>query len=142
MPRTKSCLLLILLATYVSQPGCGESGPPTYAVAGTVTLNGTPLAEGTLSLVPMQSGSGIPAIDIVAGEFHCPAEQGPTDGVYRVEINAYEKTGRMVEDPDLIGHQMEETKRIIPRQYNLESTLTLELPADNAETLEYALKSR
>ncbi|QDU55076.1 hypothetical protein [Aeoliella mucimassa] len=140
--RSISFVTLTLLLGLASLVGCSEPTPDTYPLAGTVTLDDKPLDHGTMNLVPMDSGSGLPAISIEQGAFSCPVESGPIAGNYRVEITASEKTGRMIEDPDFAGKQTEETRQLIPRRYNVQSTLTLSIPADNAESLKYDLKSR
>ena len=126
----------------VTLSGCGEPTAATQALAGQVTLDSKPLPAGVLSLVPVDGGSGIPPIDIVNGEFRCEKQLGPVAGQYRVEINAYEKTGRVVEDPDIIGSRTEETRQVIPAKYNRNSTLKLTIPASDAESLVFDLRSR
>lgn len=122
--------------------GCSDPPPPTYPIAGEVTLDGKPLATGVLTLVPVKQGAGVPPIEIVDGRFASPVIQAPQAGDYRVEISAFEKTGRLISDPDLAGVKTEETRQIIPSRYNTQSTLSLNLPGDNYQSLSFALKRK
>ena len=49
-------------AWFAVAAGCGDSGPPLVPVSGTVTLNGRPLANATVSFIPQESNKfGRPA---------------------------------------------------------------------------------
>lgn len=87
--------------------GCGgPSGPPRYALKGTVTLNGAPVPKGELNLEPDSSkgNAGPTAIaQIVNGQFDLPADRGTAGGPYKARISGYDgvptKLGEM-EMPD------------------------------------------
>ena len=81
------CCLLLLGA------GCGTS--KRGAVTGKVTLNGEPLQVGQLSFVPVDPSLGPSAgATIINGEYKIDAAKGPLAGEYRVQINAFRKTGK------------------------------------------------
>lgn len=48
--------LLGVLFAVVFVVGCGDSGPKTYVVEGTVTIDGKPLPAGTVMFIPEGSG--------------------------------------------------------------------------------------
>jgi hypothetical protein len=66
--------------------GC-DSGPRRMAVSGNVTWKGAPLKDGTISFIPLttgtQSGTGISE-----GKYSISREQGLSPGMYRVSINS------------------------------------------------------
>lgn len=128
--------------------GCAESKPPTYPTSGVVTLNGAPVEEGTITFLPTEGtpGNNV-AATITAGAFSAPQEAGLCIGGYRVEIDAYRKTGRKIRDlasPDRRLAEpplVEERVSIIPPQYNTQSELRVQVtgPADIAQ-LNFALR--
>jgi len=93
--RTAACLLVAVTA------GCGGRGDSRQAVRGTVTLDGQPLAEGTISFRPAPGTSGNTAGRAIhKGRFELPAERGLPPGEYIVQIQSYERTGRTVDTTD------------------------------------------
>lgn len=77
---------------------CTDSG--RRQVEGTVSLDGRPLAAGTVTFIPTANTAGPSAGGpITAGKFSIPAEAGPFKGKYRVRIFADRQTGRKVNDP-------------------------------------------
>lgn len=52
MPRVRVVRLVGLLALVLSAVGCGDGGPPLAPVSGTATVNGKPLAVGSVSFRP------------------------------------------------------------------------------------------
>ena len=103
--------------------GC-DRGSDRQALEGTVTLDGAPLAEGSITLRPLPGTRGPTAGGkINEGKFLISAEGGTFVGTFRVEITASRKTGRKVKDP-MLGHEMDETVQFIPVRYNRQSKLT------------------
>lgn len=126
-------LLLLLLATSI---GCG-SPTDRAAVSGTVTLDGEPLAEGTISFTPSAGGHSAGAT-IAAGRYAIAQADGPSPGRQRVEITAFAPTGKTIEDEDLPGRTQEELRQMIPGRYNVDSTLVADL-APRANQADYSL---
>jgi hypothetical protein len=62
------------------------------AIRGVVTLDGEPLARGSIIFTPLEAPAAPPVVAFVfnsgpvRGEFVVPASQGPTPGRYRVEV--------------------------------------------------------
>jgi acetyl esterase/lipase len=65
---------------------------PRVALKGIVTLDGVPLARGTVIFLPDDVKNGIPTVGYVfntgpvRGQFNIPADHGPTAGRYHIEI--------------------------------------------------------
>ena len=78
--------------------GCGSSSG-RQAVTGVVTLDGKPLASGSIHFQPLPGlkapSAGAP---IENGRFSIPAAQGLLPGEYQVSIIGMQETGRMVQD--------------------------------------------
>ncbi|WP_425399012.1 hypothetical protein [Aeoliella sp.] len=125
-------IALLLVAT----SGCGADGQQT--IKGTVTLDGTPLSDGRISLQPTQSGSTASAA-ITEGAYTIPlsVESHPTSFVVR--ISSPQPTGKMISHPDAPGGKMEEIRESIPDRYNNASELTIELNSPADDTFDFDL---
>src|SRR5690606_27882819 len=94
-PQAKCLLLVGLLATC----GCGEQELERAAVHGRVTYKGQPIADGRIQFFPAKTEQApVVVAEIKDGQYSLAAEQGPVLGNNRIEINAFEKTGRQVPD--------------------------------------------
>lgn len=128
-----SGLCLFLLA------GCGSESNRS-GLEGTVTLNGQPLAEGSITLRPLPGTHGPTAGGKIAnGKFTILPEQGTFSGTFRVEITASRKTGKQKKDA-LLGIMVDEYERIIPDRYNRQSELTCEVTADRPNQFAFELE--
>lgn len=107
-------------------PGCGEKEAPRGAIRGTVTLGGTPLAEGKIRFFALTGGVSTEGA-ILNGKYDIPPDRGPNAGKYRVEVIAEKKTGRRVPDRDgAAGDMKDETVNIVPLKYNQNSTTQID----------------
>jgi hypothetical protein len=135
-PRIVSILATLTAVLFIV--GCG--GPAAvdgrYGVSGTVTLDGEPLNNGTISFSPTaQSGRGSGSV-IRDSRYEIPADKGMNVGEYFVRINAAEDVGemdgaareRLMNNPD----SRKPPKELIPAQYNDQSqhkvTITVDGP--------------
>ncbi|AGA25519.1 hypothetical protein [Singulisphaera acidiphila] len=135
---------LLLLAT-LPLGGCGtDSSAPAdpytrVAVAGTVTLDGNPLSEGTIQLDPAADTKGPTAAgEIHQGKFAIDKTQGPVAGKYLVRIS-----GRpivKISEGTQPGGTPKVTPDPVPSQFNTKSKLETDVPADGSSNLEFALK--
>ena len=81
--------------------GCSGSDG-RVSVSGTVTLDGKPLDSGSISFRPAPGTSANSSGGrITGGSYELPAEQGLKPGKYLVTVQAFRKTGKMVEDPQM-----------------------------------------
>jgi hypothetical protein len=112
--------------------GCGEAGPKTYAVSGTVTLDGRPLEEGDIYFYPLDPNLSADAGKIKGGRFAFRAKAGHI----RVEIQAH----RVVpgKKTPMGGPEREQ---FLPARYNTESTLAREVLVQGDNRFEFVLES-
>lgn len=124
--------------------GCGgdDFNSDYRQVSGTVTLDGTPLTRGTVSLMP-EGGSNTAAGEIdSAGKFqlstHKPGD-GVAPGKYRASVTAWEVPPDMQDDGTTI-----EGKSLIPEKYMNPQTsgLTAEITDEPSQTIEFRLRTR
>jgi hypothetical protein len=126
--------------------GCGSSN--RGAVTGKVTVNGELLKEGQLAFVPLDSGLGPSAgAGIINGEYKIDAAKGPLAGEYRVEINAFRKTGKKTWDgmgdeqgPAGKKNFVEEVEAFIPPKYNTASELRATIKAGEVNVYDFDLE--
>jgi len=109
--------------------GCSSQsyeGPKRFEMSGTVTFDGKPITEGTISLIPAGGrGSRRVAATIENGAYSIPEESGPNLGKYSVEICAYEPVGP---PGAAINEDMSvPTKQVLPAKFNDKTTLEVEI---------------
>jgi len=121
--RRRGLILVIALLS-----GCGGAGKPTYPAArleGSVTLDGKPLAQGTLQFVPQDATRApVTAASIVDGQF--VAEAVP-QGKLRVLFTASKETGKMIKE---YSTPRPEVINLIPVKYR--SGIPIEVTGDNS----------
>ncbi|WP_145279655.1 carboxypeptidase regulatory-like domain-containing protein [Tautonia plasticadhaerens] len=133
---------VVVAAVMMGLVGCGSARDDgRVAVTGQVLLDGSPLDEAYVTLIPEASGPAVTG-PVEDGEFRIPRSEGPAPGPYRVEIDAVRPTGRIIEHPDLLGETAEETANIVPPQFNRHSTLRVEVVADGDNRFEFAVTTR
>lgn len=111
--------------------GCsrrGYDGPERAAVIGQVTLDGVPVQNGVMNLIPA-GGDGLRKAStlVEAGSYDLPEAKGPNVGTYRVEILWRKPTGRKIPGSDMHGSMVDETAEAIPSKYNTQTTLQIEI---------------
>ena len=120
-----ACGLMIL-----SGSGCSK---PVAHVAGSVTVNGEPLPEGTILFVPDVGTEAVSGSSrIKDGQYEIGADKELTAGSYKVEVRALRGTGRILKTEEQLdgdAAEYEEVEQYIPPQYNTSTTLRAELSA-------------
>lgn len=132
-PRAFYLILLPLLLA----SGCGESDPLNrQAVSGKITMDGEPLAEGTVEFTPVNNGvpSGATVKD---GVFTIPAEKGLPPGDYVVRVSAANPSGVTAEMP---GESNLISAELIPERYNTKSELSFHVDENGSNVLDLNLK--
>ncbi|MDZ7618886.1 MAG: hypothetical protein U1E05_17920 [Patescibacteria group bacterium] len=126
--------LFLLPLSGLPLSGCSADGE-RLAVEGLVTLDGRPLELGAIAFVPMEGEAANSSVATVRnGAFQVPASRGLPPGSFRVHIQAFQPTGRTVDDP---GFAREELDLIQFNETNLEVTVV----AGAANRFEFPLTS-
>lgn len=128
MMRTMVCLAAWAVLGLVA--GCG-GGTASRAVSGSVTFDGTAVAEGDIVFRPADAQQQPVAGKIQGGNYtlDCPP------GQYKVEITAMRATDK----PDGVGGYVNEP--YIPAQYNTATTLEAKVEASGDTQFNFDLKS-
>lgn len=132
---TSSCrsTALLIVATTAFAVGCGFGGPRTYPVAGTVTLNGSPVKHGRLEIRNVEDPPEAARALIEDGNYSLRSTVGKkTVAVYSVIQPDQEKA--LAENPALLP------EGYIPDKYNVNSTLTMDVAAGSSNTFTFDLK--
>jgi hypothetical protein len=127
-------VLLIVLAlsvgAYLLFSG-GSASEPRNAIQGEVTLDGVPIAEGLILFMPVDTTKFTSAGgEIKEGKYQIARNLGPGVGMYRAEIRAYKKSGRMVQaamkPPGVLTEELVEA---VAERFNMKSELRCEVKA-------------
>jgi hypothetical protein len=121
--------------------GCSPSGS-RQALEGTVTVDGTPLPEGSIAFIPKgETKSPTCGGTISEGRFSILPTQGAGCGTFRVEITAIRSSGKKIRHPQS-GNMMDEFVQYIPARYNEKSELTATVGSSGANSFDFSLKSK
>jgi hypothetical protein len=127
--------------------GCGgaSDGLPRQAVYGRVTLDGHPLARGSIAFDPAEAGQPHPVsvgAIIQGGSYAISSAAGPTPGKYRVAILSVDSAES--ETPESPGAPPKPTaaKPSIPDRYNANSRLTADVTSGGANYFSFELTTK
>jgi hypothetical protein len=110
----------VLVAVVAVAGGCGTG---VATVSGTVSLDGQPLAEGTISFLPADGATATAGDRIQNGRYSVSMPPGPK----QVRISALEVIGkRVVYEGDPNSPVIDDVRERIPKQYNGETTLRVQ----------------
>ncbi|MEZ6129841.1 MAG: hypothetical protein R3C59_14255 [Planctomycetaceae bacterium] len=126
------CVGIVAVAT----TGCGESGPATYPVTGTVTFDGAPVEEGRITFRPV-SGAKAFAAEIKNGEYSFEGEPGKM----AVEVTASRIIPGKFDDSNPDDEPQPVGEMYIPEQYNAKTTLEAEIQASGENKFNFDLKA-
>lgn len=115
----------LILAAFVPVyflAGCGDSGPATYPVFGTVTLDGQPLEEGRIAFRDSEGKIPSAGSPIVDGKYSFRSQPG----TMKVEITARREIPGEFTSP-APGVNVPVSEQYIPRRYNTSTELTKEV---------------
>lgn len=140
-------LAILVFAAFGLAVGC--SGPsddlPREAVYGTVTLDGQPLANGTITFMPAGGGGTGGGSEIKDGSFSISRDAGLVPGNYNVAINASAKREERAK-PEQVGGTRKESqlaKELIPAKFNSKTVLKAEIKKGGGnDNLKFDLESK
>ncbi len=126
--------------------GCGDQTAPVdllprRAIAGTVTLDGTPLPAGKIQFNPAEPAPNLVAVvgEIKDGKFAIPRAQGAVPGKYKVVISGI-PTAQIAPDAEP-GEAPKKQADPVPARYNTKTELTKQV-ADGENSFEFALTTK
>ncbi|MDD4789283.1 MAG: carboxypeptidase-like regulatory domain-containing protein [Pirellulales bacterium] len=128
--RFQLSMLASVLCLFGLVCGCGGGDPlGRRAVSGTVTLDGAPLAEGSISFEPVEQSTTSSGAVIANGAYAIAREQGLPPGKYRVVINAVKPgTGLQMPEGGMPGDEVgTPAEELIPAEWNTESENFIEV---------------
>ena len=131
------CFCSLMLA------GCGGPAEPTRtSIAGKVTYNGTPIADGEVAFVPEKTSNSAPGAGIIkGGAYSLKGNGGLMAGKYKVEFRAFtpSKTSEAEGSPARpIGSNPRD--QILKDKFNLNSTEQIEVNNAKPITKDFELK--
>ena len=134
--RNFGCALLPLFLFV----GCGPSDPlGRKAVSGSVTLNGSPVAQGSVNFESQGSeASASGGAPIKDGTYSIPRDMGLPPGTYRVRINIPKPGTAVDEDLSVLpGETPPPPVEMAGPEWNSRSTQSVEVEADAKEPVTF-----
>jgi hypothetical protein len=106
--------LYVMLAIVTAVPGCGEQYP-CGSLAGSVSVDGKPLPNGTLNFSPLDAGPTVTA-NVQDGQYSIDCVP---QGRVRIVFHAMRETGKTLHDKET-GLDYAEMEELIPRKYQVQ----------------------
>jgi hypothetical protein len=128
---------LVLIALAIAAVGCGKSDGKV-PIRGSVTLNGEPLEQGRIEMIPSDGKGTTTGADILDGDFQLRSDPGPKT----VQITAQKIVGReknYPNDPNSPEHDVIE--QLVPARYNTQTELKCDIKAGKNDELSFSLES-
>lgn len=133
-----SCLLFATV-------GCGsDDGLGRRAVSGSVTLDGSPLEDGSIAFQPVEKSKTPSGALISKGKYSIAREQGLPPGKYRVEINAIKPgTGMTLPEGKFPGEEVGiPQQEMIPASWNSKSKQFIEISESGSTEFKHEISSK
>jgi hypothetical protein len=122
-------LAFLLLSLLPLALGCGEPNPlGRRPIHGQITLNGKLVDYGSIQFMPEDPDHGVATGAMIEnGSYRTKLTDGLPPGSYKVMITSPDRSKvEKVEGPP--GDQRSFAVELIPKKYNLQSTLKIEVP--------------
>jgi hypothetical protein len=135
----------VLASILLAATGCGVQQKDRADVSGVVTLDGRPLAGGTIRFQPIApagstiAGKGSYATLDSAGKYQLQTidqKPGAVIGNHRVMIYGPQGQANSASDDGPA------TRDIVPRKFNAETTLSYTVPAEGATDADFTLSTK
>ena len=142
-PVIATCLVLGA-SCFLPVAGCGPGNPlGREALSGTVTLDGEPLATGSIEFAPLEPGGVSSGETISGGRYDIGEIKGLPPGKYRVRIYSSVKSTAppTPEEAALPELHRPGVERIAPR-FNAASELVAEVTAEGPNRFDFQVSSK
>lgn len=133
--RSGGALGSFLSAFALVVAGCGGDGLTRGTVSGKVTLDGQPVANGTIVFTPTGGTKGPMAMAEIANGQYAITNNPPVAGKHSVKIQGFRDTAKKDDRGQVIGEQF------IPDKYNDKTTLTVDI-AKGTNSRDFELKAK
>jgi len=125
---SKVCLSPLVLAAALALAGCGD-GSQLPKVSGSVSVDGTPVAKGSISFIPTAGQGPTTGAEILAGKY---ASQAPL-GEAKVEIRVPKVVGKKKLYDTADSPVQDVMEELLPAKYNEKTELRFESKAGRNE---------
>jgi hypothetical protein len=135
MLAMRQSVFAILLVAIVPLLGCSEK--KVALLSGLVTVDGTPIENGSISLMPAERNAPTAEAIIAAGKYTLTT----LPGAKNVSIHGFQKVGtRRYHEGDPSSPMVDVNEEIVPARYNIQTELKADLKV-GPQTLDFALTS-
>jgi hypothetical protein len=122
--------------------GCGSDPLGRHAISGSVTLDGAPVDNGSITFQPTEQATTSSGAMIKGGKYSIARDQGLPVGKYRVAISAPKPgTGGDVPPGEMPG-ETPPAVEMIPPEWNVNSNQTIEVKADGPFEFNFEVVSK
>lgn len=130
------------VAAFALFSGCGGSNPlGRKAISGNVTLNGSPVNNGSIEFEPLQEGGVSSGGVITGGGYSIPAEQGLPIGKYRVVIFATPEAPPLPPG-HMPGDDLPVAKQLIPLDWNKNSKKSIDVTKEGPHEYSFDITTK
>lgn len=128
-PTRLRCVLTSGLFALLILAGCNSGNPTKGTVEGTITVDGQPAGDGSISFVPLDGKSPTAGGKIEAGTYRAEVPLGRS----KVEIRIPKQVGerKAYNTPD--SHMIPVIKEVLPGKYNDYSELEVEVKPGSSQ---------
>ena len=133
---TRFGLVLLVVTALAVLPGCGSNAdlPDLGQVTGTVTLDGQPLAEASVTFEPQAAD--------VKGSSGTTDENGKYELMFTADAKGAAVGSHKVSIEKMPSAENMDQMVAIPAKYNMETTLTADVKAGKNENVDFVLTSK
>ncbi|EAQ78477.1 hypothetical protein DSM3645_07291 [Blastopirellula marina DSM 3645] len=134
--------IAVVALTLVGCMGTAKDPFGRQAIEGTITLDGQPLASGSIVFMPEEQGPFVSGAEIHKGTFSMPPTNGLPAGRYKVSITSVVPLPASdVKSADEMTMDFP-TKSLVPAKYNSQTTLISEVSDESQNVFTFDLKSK
>lgn len=138
MKQNNRSLLSFALIALALLIGCGtENKLGRQGISGTVTLDGVPIANGTIRFEPLAENGVASGTTIAQGKYDISAARGLPPGEYVVRISS---AGETAAPEPLPGDSSKLAEELVPEKFNTNSELKVTIKKGSNETQDFSLK--
>jgi hypothetical protein len=139
--RDRFIRVAAVYATVALVVGCSGGAGDKVSVSGSVSIDGTAVKEGEITLVPQSETGRLATGTIRDGKYLIPEKFGPSPGTYAVQLKAYRAVPTRDKNP-YAGESQGASEQFLPAKYNANSTLTLEVTGDGSVEKDFELTTK